>query len=80
MVRYAALPADLTDPVPAPAPPPMSCVLGALPTVCALDAVLRELDWRALLQRVNEDRMTAKKLTDEAAVPRLTSRDGEKPR
>lgn len=80
VVQYAALPADLTDPVPEPPPPPMSCVLGLLPTVCALDAILRELDWKALLQRVNEDRMTAKKLTDEAAASRLTSSDSEKPR
>lgn len=80
VVRYASLPSDLTDQVPEPPPPPMSCMLGVLPTVCALDAILRELDWKALLQRVNEDRMTAKKLTDDAASPRLTSRDSEKPR
>lgn len=80
VVKYAELPADLTDPVAEPPPPLMNCFLGALPTVCMLDALLRELDWQALLQRVNEDRMTAKKLTGGAATSGLTSSDSEKPR
>jgi hypothetical protein len=76
--RYIALPAALTAPLLPPAPPPRNCTLrGGTPTVCALEAVLWSTQWKALLDRANEDRATASRLGREAAEAGRSDRDGE---
>lgn len=76
--RYIALPVALTAPLPPPVPPPRDCrIHDGTPTVCALEAVLWSTQWKALLDRANEDRATASRLGREAAAAGLSGRDGE---
>jgi hypothetical protein len=75
--RYVSVPEALTGKVPEPPPPAPMCTLLGKPVVCALDGLLWIGLWRELLERVNEDRATTAKLSDQpvAAAGNLTTRD-----
>jgi hypothetical protein len=78
ITAYAPVPAETTDQLPRPAPPPRNCLLRhALPAVCAFDALLWMEQWFALRDRANVDRASVKKLTDAPAGVRLNGSDGE---
>ncbi|MEI2428677.1 hypothetical protein RDV84_00245 [Lysobacter yananisis] len=73
-LAYAELPSDLTEELPAPAPPPRNCMLpGGRPAVCALDGLVHELAWITLLSRANADRATSARLS--AAAGRKSGDD-----
>lgn len=68
-VLYAPLPAVLTDPLAPPPPPPFNCRLpNGQATVCALDGLLREEQWLGLLDRVNDDRASAARISRDASL------------
>ncbi|MCD7099104.1 hypothetical protein LRX76_11800 [Stenotrophomonas sp. MMGLT7] len=72
MLVYAELPASLTEPVAAPAPPPMGCRLTSGQAVpCVLDGLLREQEWQQLLQRINDDRSTSGRLSSAAVLQKF---------
>ncbi len=69
VVEYAAIPAALTAPLVAPAPPPLDCKLPTgKATPCVFDTLLREAAWQAVLDRANEDRATTAKITLNATL------------
>jgi len=73
VTAYAPLPAALTEPLPAPAPPSRNCrYKDGTPAVCALDGLLWQVHWEALKDRANQDRASAGKLSAGAS---LTARD-----
>lgn len=77
---YAQLPAAYTDPVQAPPPPPLACALpDGRKVPCVLDALMRDQQWQALLQQINEDRASAGRLSGQAAagLGDLTRGDGQ---
>ena len=78
VTAYAPLPAALTDPLPQPEGPARNCAQrDGTPAVCALDALLWIVQPQATIDRANEDRATAAKLSAGAG---LTPGDGaEKP-
>lgn len=68
-VLYAPLPAVLTDPLAAPPPPPFNCRLpSGQATFCALDGLLREEQWLGLLDRANDDRESAARISRDASL------------
>ena len=74
VVRYAALPLALTEPLAKPAPPPQNCRdRQGRPAVCALDGLLFQVDQDKVIDRCNDDRASAFRITGAA---NLTSRDG----
>src|SRR5690606_28220858 len=60
---YRALDHALTDPIPAPSPPPQDCLWRGLPAVCALDGLLSIVQWQAIREAANVDRATAAKVS-----------------
>lgn len=73
---WRPLPAQLTAPLPEPAPPPAHCRdEHGQPAVCVLDALNWIEDWRGVLHQANADRATAAKI---AAPPPSVAPPGDK--
>lgn len=58
---YQAVDSKLTNPLPAPAPPPWNCLFKGEPTVCVLDALMQIPAWSAVRDAANLDRATTAK-------------------
>ena len=54
---------SLTEPLREPPPPAAHCVLNGVPLVCVSDALAWIELWRGTLQRANNDRATAARIT-----------------
>jgi hypothetical protein len=74
VVTYAALPSALTEALAKPSAPPRNCRdQRGQPAVCAFDGLLYQVDQDKVIDRCNDDRASAFRITSAAD---LIGRDG----
>ena len=62
VIAYRPIPDALTAPILAPPRPPLLCELQGVAAVCVLDALATIPAWDAVLQTCNADRLTTRLL------------------